>query len=73
MMIFPAIDGQQGILPNHESMVTAVKAGELRFKVNGKFYYLYVFFLIVSAYIIYFPFATLAQNQIDGFAMVFYI
>lgn len=38
MMIFPAIDGQQGILPNHESMVTAVKAGELRFKVmvSGK-------------------------------------
>ena len=36
MMIFPAIDGQQGILPNHESMVTAVKAGELRFKVNGE-------------------------------------
>ena len=31
MMIFPAIDGQQGILPNHESMVTAVKAG-----VNGE-------------------------------------
>ena len=36
MMIFPAIDGQQGILPNHESMVTAVKAGELRFNVNGE-------------------------------------
>ena len=36
MMIFPAIDGQQGILSNHESMVTAVKAGELRFKVNGE-------------------------------------
>ena len=36
MMIFPAIDGQQGILPNHESMGTAVKAGELRFKVNGE-------------------------------------
>lgn len=36
MMIFPAIDGQQGILPNHESMVTTVKAGELRFKVNGE-------------------------------------
>lgn len=36
MMIFPAIDGEQGILPNHESMVTAVKAGELRFKVDGE-------------------------------------
>ena len=36
MMIFPAIDGEQGILPNHESRVTAVKAGELRFKVNGE-------------------------------------
>ena len=36
MMIFPAIDGEQGILPNHESMVTAVKTGELRFKVNGE-------------------------------------
>lgn len=36
MMIFPAIDGEQGILPNHESMVTAVKAGELKFKVDGE-------------------------------------
>lgn len=36
MIILPAIDGEHGVLPNHESMVTALEAGELRFKVDGE-------------------------------------
>jgi len=39
MLIFPAIDGECGILPNHESMVTCLEAGELRFKVDGEWKY----------------------------------
>ena len=35
-VIFPAIDGLYGVLANHEDTVTAVVAGELRFKVNGE-------------------------------------
>lgn len=33
---FPAIDGRYGVLANHEDTVTAVVAGELKFKVNGQ-------------------------------------
>lgn len=36
MIIFPAIDGERGVLPNHESMVTALQAGELRLKFDGE-------------------------------------
>ena len=36
MLIFPNIDGEQGIMPGHEIMVAAVKAGELRYTVNGE-------------------------------------
>ena len=34
-VIFPAVDGLYGVLANHEDTVTAVVAGELRFKVEG--------------------------------------
>ena len=34
-VIFPAVDGLYGVLANHEDTVTAVVAGELRFKVDG--------------------------------------
>lgn len=33
-LVFPGLDGEQGILPGHELMVAAVKAGELRCKVS---------------------------------------
>lgn len=36
MIVFPGLDGEFGILPNHEPMVTCLSAGELRFKVDGK-------------------------------------
>lgn len=35
-VIFPAIDGYHGILPRHEPMVTALTAGELKFRVEGE-------------------------------------
>ena len=31
----PALDGEMGIMPEHDTMVVAVKAGELRYTVNG--------------------------------------
>lgn len=39
MLSFPGLDGEFGVLPNHESMVTCVKEGELRFKVDGEWKY----------------------------------
>jgi ATP synthase, F1 epsilon subunit (delta in mitochondria) len=39
MLSFPGIDGEYGILANHEPMVTALKAGELRYKVDGEWNY----------------------------------
>mgnify|MGYP004446894625 CR=1 len=35
-LVFPGLDGEHGILRDHEVMVSAVKAGELRYKVDGK-------------------------------------
>lgn len=42
MLIFPGIDGEHGIMANHEAMVTCLKAGELRFKVDGEWQYVAV-------------------------------
>lgn len=39
MLIFPGLDGEYGILPNHEAMVTCLSAGELRYKVDGEWKY----------------------------------
>lgn len=39
MIIFPSIDGYHGVLPKHESMVTVIISGELKFKVNGEWNY----------------------------------
>lgn len=39
MLSFPGIDGEFGILPNHEPMVTCLSAGELRFKIDGEWKY----------------------------------
>lgn len=35
-LVFPGIDGEHGILANHEPMVAAVAAGELRYTVDGE-------------------------------------
>lgn len=37
--IFPGMDGLHGILANHEEMVTCVKGGELKYQVDGEWYY----------------------------------
>lgn len=35
-IVFPGLDGEHGVLPQHETMVAAVKAGELRYTADGK-------------------------------------
>lgn len=39
MLVFPGIDGEHGILANHQEMVTCLSAGELRFQVDGEWHY----------------------------------
>lgn len=39
MIVFPSIDGEQGVLPHHESMVTALTSGVLHFKVDDEWKY----------------------------------
>lgn len=39
MLIFPGIDGEHGIMANHEAMVTCLSGGELRFQIDGKWQY----------------------------------
>ena len=34
-LVLPALDGEYGVLPCHEPVVTAVEPGEARFKVDG--------------------------------------
>ena len=38
-LVFPGLDGEQGVLAGHEVMVAAVKVGEMRFKVDGQWRY----------------------------------
>lgn len=38
-LVFPTMDGMVGILPGHESMVTVVSPGELRYQVDGVWRY----------------------------------
>lgn len=39
MLVFTGLDGEYGILPNHQDMVTCLKAGEIRFQVDGVWKY----------------------------------
>ena len=36
MLVFPSIDGEHGVLADHELMVAPVVAVELRYTVNGE-------------------------------------
>ncbi len=36
MLVFPSLDGEQGILADHELMVSPVVAGELRYTIDGE-------------------------------------
>lgn len=38
-LVFPTVDGLMGILPGHESMVTVVSPGELKYLVDGQWHY----------------------------------
>lgn len=38
-LVFPGIDGEQGVWANHERTVTCVSAGELKYKVDGNWGY----------------------------------
>ena len=38
-VVFPALDGQYGVLAGHDALVTAIKAGELKYLVDGKWHY----------------------------------
>jgi len=38
-LVFSALDGLYGVLPGHEPLVTVLKAGELKYKVDGKWHY----------------------------------
>ena len=38
-LVFPTVDGLMGILPGHESMVTIVSPGELKYLVDGEWHY----------------------------------
>ena len=35
-IIFPAVDGEMGVYPGHEPVVTAIEPGQLRYKAEGK-------------------------------------
>ena len=35
-LVIPAVDGEMGIYPGHEPVVTAIEPGELRYKTGGK-------------------------------------
>jgi F-type H+-transporting ATPase subunit epsilon len=39
MLVFPGIDGEHGILADHEAMVTCLNEGELRFQDDGVWHY----------------------------------
>lgn len=34
-LVLPALDGEYGVLPGHEPVVTAVEPGEVRYKTDG--------------------------------------
>jgi len=38
-IVFPGLDGEHGILADHEAMVTCISSGELRFKTEDGWHY----------------------------------
>ncbi|HHV08957.1 MAG TPA: ATP synthase F1 subunit epsilon [Clostridiales bacterium] len=39
MLVFPGMDGEFGVLAGHEPMVTCLRAGELRYKLEDEWHY----------------------------------
>jgi F-type H+-transporting ATPase subunit epsilon len=38
-LVFPSIDGLDAILPGHQKAVTVIRAGEMKFMVDGEWHY----------------------------------
>lgn len=38
-LIFPTIDGLMGVLPGHETLITIIRPGEMRYLVDGVWHY----------------------------------
>lgn len=38
-LVYPASDGLMGILPGHETLVTVIEPGEIKYKVDGEWRY----------------------------------
>lgn len=38
-LVFPAVDGEMGVYASHEPAVTAVEAGQLRYRTEGQWQY----------------------------------
>jgi F-type H+-transporting ATPase subunit epsilon len=67
-LVFPGLDGEFGILPNHEEMVTCLTAGEIRFKVNGEWQYAAVsdgFIEITGSYVVLIADTVERPEEID--------
>ena len=68
MLIFPGMDGQQGILAGHEEMVTCLKGGELKYQVDGEWCYAVVsdgFVEIKQKYVIILADTIEKREEID--------
>ncbi len=38
-LVFPTVDGLIGVLPGHQTMITVIVAGEMKYKVDGEWHY----------------------------------
>jgi F-type H+-transporting ATPase subunit epsilon len=68
MLIFPGLDGEHGIMANHEPLVTCLVAGELRFQINGQWEYAAVsdgFVKITQKYVIILADTVERPEEID--------
>lgn len=68
MLIFPGIDGEHGIMANHEAMVTCLSAGELRYKIDGEWQYAAVsdgFVEVTTEYVIILADTVEKPEEID--------
>jgi F-type H+-transporting ATPase subunit epsilon len=68
MLIFPGLDGEHGIMANHEPLVTCLSAGELRFRVDGQWQYAAVsdgFVEITQKYVVLLADTVERPDEID--------
>lgn len=69
ILVFPGIDGEYGILANHEAMITCLNSGELRFQVDGNWHYAAVsdgFVEITPKYVILLADTVEKPDEIDA-------